>query len=196
MTMTTAVIIDDEKKSREVLIQLIENIDLKVSVLGQASSVEEGVTLINEKKPQLVFLDVEMLDGTGFNLLDKFDTIDFEVVFTTAYDHYAVKAFKYSAIDYLLKPINIDELEETIHRTKNSISKKQTISLQISTLLSNIKNESNNKRIAIKSADRIDFVEVNEILYCTSDSSYTEIALTKDRNRNCGSFRRDRDRGF
>lgn len=179
--MIRAVVVDDEKKSRDVLLRLIEEANLGVVVLDQANSVEKGVQVIKEEKPQLVFLDVEMLDGTGFNLLEEFDKVDFKIIFTTAYDHYAIKAFKYSAIDYLLKPINIDELQGAITRAEKSIASKVSINSQIDVLIDNIKTRDVNKKIAIKSADRIDFVEVDEIVYCESGSSYTTIVLTNNR---------------
>lgn len=179
--MVTAVIVDDEKKSREVLIQLINEVEIDINILGQADSVESGFEIISEERPQLVFLDIEMLDGTGFNLLEKFKDINFEVVFTTAYDHYAIQAFKYSAIDYLLKPINIDELRSAIDRAKKTIAKNISVNSQIDVLLSNIKSNGKSKRIAIKGADRLDFIEVEDIIYCMSGSSYTNIVLKNGR---------------
>jgi len=179
--MITAVIVDDEKKSREVLTQLIKEAEIDINILGQADSVEKGFEIINLEHPQLIFLDVEMLDGTGFNLLERFKDINFEVIFTTAYDHYAIQAFKYSAIDYLLKPINIDELKDAIDRAKKTIAKSISVNSQIDVLLSNIQNNSKNKRIAIKGADRIDFVEVDDIVYCMSGSSYTDIVMKDGR---------------
>ena len=90
--MIRAVIVDDETKSREVLKRLLQEVDLDIDIVGEGDSVESGYELITKEKPQLVFLDVEMLDGTGFNMLEKFDQVDFDVIFTTAYDKYAIKA--------------------------------------------------------------------------------------------------------
>ena len=118
--MIRAVIIEDEKKSREVLKRLIQEIDIDVEIIGEGDSMESGFKIINKEKPELVFLDIEMLDGTGFNLLEKFEEIEFNVIFTTAYDKYAVKAFKYSAIDYLLKPIGLEELENAVLEVKTN----------------------------------------------------------------------------
>ncbi|MCO6499804.1 MAG: response regulator transcription factor [Vicingus serpentipes] len=179
--MVTAVIVDDEKKSREVLKRLIEESQVDVIVLGEASSVEEGVEVINKELPQLVFLDVEMLDGTGFNLLEKFDKVEFKVIFTTAYDKYAIKAFKYSAIDYLLKPIDIEELENAVVKAKNSMDIEMFNDAQIKVLLNNIKEEETNKRITITSASRMDFVNLNEVVCCRANGSYTEVLLLNNK---------------
>lgn len=177
--MITAVIVDDEKKSREVLKRLIKELDIEVIILNEASSVKEGFDCINKEEPQLVFLDVEMLDGSGFNLLELFGKIEFQIIFTTAYDKYAIKAFKYSAIDYLLKPINIDELETSIIRAKDLVDQKSYYSSQVKSLLSNVKEDDLNKTIAITGASKIDFIEVNKIVCCKGELNYTN-AITDD----------------
>ena len=179
--MITAVIIDDEKKSREVLKRLLAESGSSIEILGEANSVENGFEVINNVKPQLVFLDVEMLDGTGFNLLEKFDKIEFDVVFTTAYDKYAIKAFKYSALDYLLKPIDIEELEQAILKAEKSIVKKTDKHDQIQNLLNNLKKEVENNKIAITGASRVEFVNVCDIIYCQAEDSYTNIVLENER---------------
>ena len=175
--MVTAVIVDDEKKSREVLKRLIEEAQMEVIILAEASSVEDGYQVINEELPQLVFLDVEMLDGTGFNLLEKFEKVEFKVIFITAYDKYAIKAFKYSAIDYLLKPIDIDELENAVIKAKNTMDIEMFNDAQVKNLLINIKEDQLNKRITITGASRLDFVNIEDIVCCEADGSYTKVAL-------------------
>ncbi|PCJ25016.1 MAG: DNA-binding response regulator [Flavobacteriales bacterium] len=179
--MITVVIIDDEKKSREVLKLLIQESNIDIIILGEADSVETGFELINIKLPKLVFLDVEMLDGTGFNLLEKFIKIEFKIIFTTAYDEYAIKAFKYSVIDYLLKPIDIDEIESAVLRTMNSLDEKTHNNNQIKVLLDNVKEENTNKKIAIKSASKIEFIYIGDIIYCQAESSYTYIVLKNNK---------------
>jgi len=178
--MVTAVIVDDEKKSREVLKRLIKESELEVAILAEGGSVEEGVQVINEYEPQIVFLDVEMLDGTGFNLLEQFNKVEFKVIFITAYDKYAIKAFKYSAIDYLLKPIDIEELENSVVKAKNSLDIEMFNDSQIKVLLSNIKGEEN-KRITISSASRMDFLNVDEIVCLKAQGAYTEVVLSGKR---------------
>lgn len=172
----TTIIVDDEAKSREILKRLLREVDLDIEIVGEAHSVESGYKIISETQPQLVFLDVEMLDGTGFNLLEKFEQFEFKVIFTTAYDKYAIKAFKYSAVDYLLKPIGLDELEDAVFEVKRGIDKEASYNLQIKTLINNIK-ETEKKRLAIKSAALIDFVNVDDILYCEAAESYATVHL-------------------
>jgi two-component system LytT family response regulator len=179
--MIEAVIIDDEKNSRNILKRLLEELDLDVNVIDESDGVIEGVKLINTVNPQLVFLDIEMLDGTGFNVLERVNEVDFKVIFTTAYDQYAIKAFKYSAVDYLLKPIDIDELENAILRVKDAIKNEEPQFSQISNLLTNIKISDSDKKVAIKSANKIDFIQIKDIICLKAESSYTEIFLIKDR---------------
>ncbi|MCB9363872.1 MAG: response regulator transcription factor [Flavobacteriales bacterium] len=179
--MIDAVIIDDEKNSRNVLKRLIEELDTEISIIDEADGVIEGVKLINTVKPQLIFLDIEMLDGTGFNVLERVNEVDFKIIFTTAYDQYAIKAFKYSAIDYLLKPIDIDELEDAIYRAKDAIKNEDPQYNQISNLLTNIKISDSEKKVAIKSANKIDFVQIKDIICLKAESSYTVIYLLKNR---------------
>lgn len=177
--MITAVIVDDEKKSREVLKRLIKETNLNIIIVGEADAVETGYEVIDKELPQLVFLDVEMLDGTGFNLLEKFDEIEFKVIFTTAYDKYAIKAFKYSAIDYLLKPIDIEELENAVLQANNSIDQEMAYNSQIKTLINNNK-EAGFKKLVIKSANKLTFVNVDDILYCEAEGCYTDIIAVND----------------
>jgi len=182
--MIKAVIVDDEKSARDILARLIEEIstEIEIQIIGFASSVQEGFKIINELKPDVVFLDIEMLDGTGFNLLEKFDEISFQVIFTTAYDQFAIKAFKYSAIDYLLKPINIDELELAIKKvSKTHKGSGVTDKAFLENLLLNINQLSTTKRIAINGANIIDYAYVSDILYCTSSLSATELYLQDGR---------------
>lgn len=178
--MIRAVIVDDETKSREVLKRLLQEVDLDIDIVGEGDSVESGFEVITKEKPQLVFLDVEMLDGTGFNLLEKFDQVDFSVIFTTAYDKYAIKAFKYSAIDYLLKPIGIEELEDAVFEVQKGINIELNYSAQIKALINNSK-ETGVKKLAIKGANKIDFIIVDDILYCESEESYCLITMVDNR---------------
>lgn len=175
--MINAVVIDDEEKSRKVLIRLIHEITDDVKIVGEAGSVNDGFIVVNQLNPDLIFLDIEMLDGTGFDLLEKFAETKFDIIFTTAYDQYAILAFKYSAIDYLLKPINIDELENAIYRVKKDETSTHDKYALIENLLQNMTLNSKPQRIAIKGANSIDYVNINEILYCTTDLYLTEFNM-------------------
>ena len=109
--MIRGIIVEDEKHSREALKGLLERYCKNVMVVAEAESYREGLSVIREHEPDVVFLDIQMPDGSGFRLLEEFDDIRFEVIFTTAFDQFAIKAIKFSAIDYLLKPIDDEELE-------------------------------------------------------------------------------------
>jgi len=110
------VIVDDEESARNVLTNLLENFHPELEIAGVGRNVKEGLSLITDVNPDLVFLDVEMPDGTGFDLLRKLDNNDFNVIFVSAYDQYAIKAIRFSAVDYLLKPIDLEELDNAIVR--------------------------------------------------------------------------------
>src|SRR5210317_759283 len=114
--MIKAVIIEDEKKSRDALLGLLNKYCPSVQVLGEADGYRKGIELVRELKPDVVFLDVQMPDGSGFRLLEELKDKDFDVIFTTAFDQFAIKAIKYSALDYLLKPIVPEELVDAIKK--------------------------------------------------------------------------------
>lgn len=178
--MVTAVIIDDEKKSRDVLKRLINETGLDVNILNEASSVEGGYSVITKESPDLIFLDVEMLDGTGFNLLEKFNSINFKIIFITAYDQYAIKAFKYSAIDYLLKPIDIDDLESAIIRVEDHLNEQENINAQVLTLLHTINQEKSIKKLIINSSSKIEVVNIDDIICCKAEESYTNLVMVNN----------------
>src|SRR5687768_7808677 len=119
-----SIIVDDEKNSREVLQTLLAKFCPEVNIVGEAASVKDAYQIISKTNPDLVFLDIEMPMGNGFSLLQKFDTIPFSVIFITSYDHYAINAIKFSAIDYLLKPVETSELKCAVSK---AISKKKEV---------------------------------------------------------------------
>lgn len=173
--MIQAVIIDDEAKSRETLSKMLSKYCPNAQMAGVAHSVESGFELINEVNPHLVFLDVEMPPYTGFDLLKKFDEIPFEVIFTTAFDKYALNAIKFCALDYLLKPIDIEELILAVDKMRQKEA-TQNIDQRLVHLLKNVQSQSNNK-IAIPTQEGLDFINSNEIVYCEAQGSYTLLVL-------------------
>src|SRR6056297_2850517 len=178
--MWTSVIIDDENKSRETLNKIIERyFSDKISVVYLADSVKEGVFAINKYDPKLVFLDIEMPEENGFKLFDYFDYYSFEVVFTTAYKQYAIDAIKYSALDYLLKPINYIDLKDVLKRLDEK-QKKITPQSQIDTFLSNINTDSKEfNKIALPTMDGFQLERINNIIYCQAEENYTKIFTTR-----------------
>jgi two-component system LytT family response regulator len=176
--MIKAIIIDDEKKSREVLLGLTDRYCPEVFVLAQADGCKDGIEKVKQLNPDIVFLDIQMPDGSGFNFLEAFDDFKFEVIFTTAYDQYAIKAIKYSALDYLLKPINPDDLKESIAKYLLKQDKGQ-INKNIRVLLENMKAQgSEAKKIILSTSEGIHILSTDEIIRCESDDYYTKFFLT------------------
>lgn len=169
----TAIIIDDEKMARTLLAGMIEEFVPDIEVLEQCIDLPSGVKAIHKHKPDLVFLDIEMPGFSGLELLDFFDPeeVHFSIIFTTAYNQYAVQAFKLSAIDYLLKPIEPHELEQSIERYKKN-NQPPDYSILKSNLDGNLP-----QKIALHSVNSIKFVETDEILFMKAEGSYTDITL-------------------
>lgn len=166
------VIIDDEVKGRQTLRNFITKYATELEIIGEADSVESGVKLIDELQPDLVFLDIQMPDGTGFDLLGQILFNNFKLIFCTAYDQYALKAFRFSTVDYLLKPLDPDIFMAAIKKISAEKSAVQKEQLEI------IKtNASNFSRIALHSADGINLVEIADIIRCESSGNYTRFVL-------------------
>jgi two-component system, LytTR family, response regulator len=176
--MLRVVIIDDEDHIRDTLINMLEMNCPDVSVVGQASGVVSGITAIKEFQPDLVFLDIQMKDGTGFDLMYGLPSIDFKVIFVTAYDQYALQAFRFSAVDYLLKPVNPEQLKEAVSRAVNLMD--DHFKKQMKVLEENLQAASNrHKKIILKTNESIHLLDVKEIIFCDSDSSYTTVHTTE-----------------
>ena len=171
-------IIDNEKKVREALIALLHHFCSELDVIEQATGIEDGLKKISTYRPDIVFLDVEMDDGTGFDLLERLKEVDFQLIFITAHDKYAVQAFRYSAIDFLVKPIDPSFLVESVERAKSAFHLKQT-SRQIQTLLSNIDPKNGEQKIVLKDNSNIYFVKIKDIVRCESDGAYTAFYLAE-----------------
>jgi two-component system, LytTR family, response regulator len=172
-----AILVDDEKKGRETLNKLLETYCPEVNVVAMASNADEAYDLIKRHSPDLVFLDIEMPNGNGFYLLEKFDNVLFHVIFTTAYDNYAIQAIKHHALDYLLKPIDIDELKATIYQVKK-ISPSPSIKNHYADFLSQHRLQFPG-RIALPIKDGSVFLSISDIIRIASDGSYS-IFYTSD----------------
>ena len=165
------VIIDDEADGRWILEDMLKKLS-DIQVVGQADSINSAYKLILETKPELVFLDVEMSGEYGFDLLERFEKIDFHIVFVTAHDQYAIKAIKFSALDYLLKPIDPEELQEAVERARQPVSEDR-----ITQLLNNLKVPDHSQKLVIQSVSSIKYVEIREIVRFQAEGSYTNIFL-------------------
>jgi two-component system, LytTR family, response regulator len=174
--MIKTIIIDDEPElldmNRALLVNNFENIE----VVATCGTVEEGVNLIKEHKPQLVLLDIQLSDGTGFQLLQKVKPYNFSVIFITAHNEFAIKAIKFSALDYILKPVNEQEFCVAVERAISNIN-NVLIGKQVDTFFDYYDRKTQNRNIVLKTAESINVVEVSDIVYCRSDNSYTTFYL-------------------
>ncbi|MBK6378356.1 MAG: response regulator transcription factor [Chitinophagaceae bacterium] len=170
-------LVDNEKEIRLVLKELVITCGSGQHIIEEADGVVSGLEKINSFKPDIVLLDVEMNDGTGFDLLRQIPEVTFQLIFTTAHNEYAVQAFKFSAIDYLLKPIDPIELNNSLQRAKENIN-SQTMQKQLAVLMQQVagKNESG-RQIVIKDIDKTYFLKMNDILYCEAEGSYTKFYI-------------------
>ncbi|MFH1296967.1 MAG: LytTR family DNA-binding domain-containing protein [Bacteroidota bacterium] len=172
--MFKAIIIDDEKKGRSIIAGLLHRLYRdEIQIVAEADSVESALVKIKKHHPDVLFLDIQLPDGTGFDLLEKVPQVDFFIIFITAYEQYAIKAFKFSALDFLLKPIDEDELIHAIERLKKEYQSK-TFRDKLDVLL---KNRNGYEKIALPSHDGIRFVKIKDIVRCESDSNYTRFYL-------------------
>lgn len=175
--MIRAVIIDDEINNQELISNLLNSYAENVQVVGMANSVESAYKVILERNPDLIFLDIQMPDGTGFDLLKKFDKISFKIIFVTAHQEFAIEAFKYSALDYILKPLAPANLLAAVKKTEDTMSSEE-LNLKLKTLLNNIAEPvKNKKKIVLKTMERIYSVDLDDIIRFESDGGYTKVYL-------------------
>jgi two-component system LytT family response regulator len=176
--MIRGIIVEDEIRSRETLRGLLNRYCKNVEIIAEADSYRSGLAAIREQHPDVVFLDIQMPDGSGFKLLEELDEIKFEIIFTTAFDQFAIKAIKYSALDYLLKPIDPEELVSALKKVENKISKSE-VNENIQVLLDNIKSrDADPHKIILSTFEKIHIIETDNILRCESDNYYTNFFLT------------------
>lgn len=168
-------VIEDEFRIRKAIISIVEKIGDDISVVGWADSVNQSKKLIYEKRPDLVLMDIQLTDGIAFEILKEINTVDFRIIFLTAYENYAIEAIKFSAFDYLLKPFTEEELTSSILKFKNTLntdSKEKSVEV----LLNNLQ-ENTNKKIILKTNNDIHIVAISSIIRCEAESSYTHFFL-------------------
>lgn len=171
-----AIVVDDEPKSRKNLRDLLKEYCKQVHIVGEASSATEALKLIKEDQPDLVFLDIEMPGGNGFDLLKSVHNKQFEVIFVTAFDKYGIQAVKCCAIDYLLKPIDIFELSKAVEKAVLQIGMKNE-NKRLLEFVANMDRPDDEKRLAIPLADKIEFVAINRIVRLEADGNYTRFFI-------------------
>lgn len=174
MTSYKAIIIDDEPRGAQSLQKMLQHSHPDIAVEVLAYSGMEGIAAINEYQPHLIFLDIHMMDMSGFDMLEKLEIVNFDIIFTTAHDEYALKAFRYAAVDYLLKPIDMDELQEALNkfRSKQNQPSITTSYTHLETLFLQLKGK-NLDRIALPTQQGLVFIKIDDIVRLQSNSNYT-----------------------
>lgn len=173
--MLKAIIIDDVAEARETLKKDLDNYCPEINVIGEAEGVVSGAKLLKTMATDLVFLDIQMQDGSGFDILEILPEINFKIIFTTASDAFAIKAFRFSAVDYLLKPIDPDELMEAVKKVKES---KNDEPEQFDLLLDTVKTQAQPQRLALHTLEKIQVTNIQDIVRCESSGNYTTFFFT------------------
>ena len=180
--MIAAIIIDDEVDGREAIELALDKYCPEVTIAGSFATPESGIAGIRQIRPDLVFLDVQMPQMSGFDVLQQLFPVTFEVIFVSAYDRYAIKAIKFSALDYLLKPVDVDDLIQAVKKVKERSSHRNN-SYQYQSVLNNIQAKSGKlEKLAVPSSNGIDFFNTSDIIYCRADGSYTTLVLKEQQN--------------
>ncbi|MEX1003630.1 MAG: LytTR family DNA-binding domain-containing protein [Crocinitomicaceae bacterium] len=181
--MIKSLIIDDEKDARYLLkVSLEQMFSDQIEITDEASSVLSGVKSIQKHRPDLVFLDVKMRDGTGFDLLDQLDTIDFEIIFVTAYDKYAIRAFQFSAFGYILKPFKKSELESIINKLSVQIKNKGSdVSKRVKILIENYVDKNKIHKLVLSNVDGFKVVNLTDLIRLEGDGNYTNFIILNSR---------------
>ncbi len=182
--MIKSVIIEDEEKGKKFLNNLLDMYCPNVKVAGFAKTISSAIELIKNEKPDLVFLDIILEDGNSFELLKNLEERNFEVVFTTAHNEFAINAIKLSALDYLVKPINIEELQAAVEKveTRLKVKEEKDVNIQLENLVENQKSVNvSTHKIGLHSASGIKFVPVSDIYYLSAEGNYTYVHLEKEK---------------
>ena len=166
-------VVDDEKKAREGIVDILKNYCPQAGSIYEAENVESALKIIHEIIPDILILDISLGEETSFDILRQLQHTDFKIIFVTAYEQYAIQAIKFSALDYLVKPVNPKELIEAVNNASKALEKDQT-ELKLNALLSNIESISNGiKKIILKTAESIYLINIQDIIRCESDDCYT-----------------------
>ena len=173
--MKKIVIIDDENRTRELIARMIDSFGFDVITIPEGENVQSGIDAIEKHQPDIVFLDIQMPDGTGFDVIRSIENKSFEVIFITAHEEFAIKAIKFSALDYLLKPIDTTELKAALEKALDTIDEKKETS-QFDALQKNIQ-PSEKRRLVLKTQESVHVVELDQIIRCEADRNYTSFFL-------------------
>ncbi|MFO8235022.1 MAG: LytTR family DNA-binding domain-containing protein [Bacteroidales bacterium] len=172
---TTVAIIEDDQEERESIRLIIESYFSDLQIIGEAETIKESKDLIYNYRPGIVIMDIELKDGNSFQLLNQLDSIDFQIIWLTAYEEYAIRAFRISAVDYLLKPYKTHELVKALMKAREDL-KEQTYLKKIRALLNNSSGKTD-KQIVLHTSDSVHVVKIQDIIRCQSDNNYTTFFL-------------------
>lgn len=177
--MKKALIIDDENRTRDLIAKMINSFGLDIEAIAAGENVQSAIKAIEEHEPDIVFLDIQMPDGTGFDVLKAIPHKKFEVIFITAHEEFAIKAIKFSALDYILKPVDPEELKSAVQRALETMNEKKDES-QFEALNNNISHQQK-RRLVLKTQESVHVVDLDQIIRCESDRNYTSFFLTEGR---------------
>lgn len=172
-----SIIVEDKEYIRKALVTLLQSVNYDIDVIGECESVEEAVILTKACKPELIFLDINLSDGSAFDFLDRTNQLSFKVIFITAYEEYALKALKFGAVDYLLKPVDIDELKIALQKVSTLAVDEQKEQIN---KVQEVWNHSNEKLI-LSLHDSLQVIDLNELMFCESDKGYTSFHCLNDK---------------
>lgn len=174
--MLRTLVIDDEKNIRDMLVGMLPVICPEVEIVGEGEGVKDSLEAIRELHPDLILLDIQLKDGDGFDILYYFDELPFKVIFVTAFEDYAIKAFQISAIDYILKPVDPDELKKAVEKAIMTV--KAEFIIKMNNFFENMNHKTiEDKKIVLRTTDNVHLVKVFDIIHCDSDQNYTEFTL-------------------
>ncbi|MFD2726640.1 LytR/AlgR family response regulator transcription factor [Hyunsoonleella rubra] len=164
-----ALIVEDKAYNRKGLLNLLQHVEVEIEVIGECANVKDAVTVANACKPELIFLDINLTDGTGFEFLEQTEHLNFKVIFITAYEEYALKALKSGAVDYILKPIDIEELQTALLKVEKTTVEKQKQQIKTTKALWH----PDDLKLILSLYDSFQVIDLNELIYCESDKGYT-----------------------
>ena len=176
MLKYTAVIIDDEESNVSLISRFVKKFLINIELIGEAYNVNDGIEIINKLNPQIVFLDIQLNEKTAFDILDQVNFGELEIIFITAYKSFALEAFKYNAIDYILKPFSIEEIILSVNKCIQRIEEKNSFEKRILNFNKD-NNNKNDKYVSVSSIDKVTLIKKEDIIFCKSDGRYTTFYL-------------------